>query len=201
MTAPRITIPDGKPEPGTVFFVYRAKVGTGSSMHTSGIITEDQHRAIAMILQGKAAIYEGEQEVAMLRQEYAADTAEIAKLNAMLDEQRQDLSDARSGWEQAADALREADAAIADMKARLADMDAINSIDARFCGRLALILECTILDPHGHFDLACQLLEEYRAAWENVNPSPPTFLGEPMPPERKARLLEIREKRSVPANP
>jgi hypothetical protein len=59
MTAPRITMPAGKPEPGTVFFVYRAKVATGSSMHTSGIITEDQHRAIAMILQGKAAIYEG----------------------------------------------------------------------------------------------------------------------------------------------
>lgn len=59
MTAQRITMPDGKPEPGTVFFVYRAKVGTGSSMHTAGAITAEQHRAIAMILQGKAAIYEG----------------------------------------------------------------------------------------------------------------------------------------------
>ena len=87
------------------------------------------------------------QEVTMLRQEYAADTVEIAKLNA-----------------------------------RLADVEAINSIDARFCGRLALILECVILDPHGHFDLACQLLEEYKAEWEKVNPSPPTFMGEPMPP-------------------
>ena len=36
MTAPRITMPDGKPEPGTVFFVYRAKMHTGSSMHTAG---------------------------------------------------------------------------------------------------------------------------------------------------------------------
>jgi hypothetical protein len=60
MTAPRITMPAGKPEPGTVFFVYRAKVATGSSMHTSGIITEDQHRAIAAILHGKAAVYDGE---------------------------------------------------------------------------------------------------------------------------------------------
>ena len=60
MTAPRITMPDGKPEPGTVFFVYRAKMHTGSSMHTAGAITEDQHRAIAMILQGKAAVYDGE---------------------------------------------------------------------------------------------------------------------------------------------
>ena len=61
MTAPRITMPDGKPEPGTVFFVYRAKVHTGSSIHTAGAITADQHRAIAMILQGKTAIYEGGQ--------------------------------------------------------------------------------------------------------------------------------------------
>jgi hypothetical protein len=66
MTAPRITMPAGKPEPGSglpagmVFFVYRAKVATGSSMHTSGIITEDQHRAIAAILHGKAAVYDGE---------------------------------------------------------------------------------------------------------------------------------------------
>ena len=60
MTAPHISMPDGKPEPGTVFFVYRAKVHTGSSMHTAGAITEDQHRAIALILQGHEAYYEGE---------------------------------------------------------------------------------------------------------------------------------------------
>ena len=54
-----ITMPKGKPEAGTVFFVYRAKLGTGSSIHTAGAITADQHRAIAMILQGRAAIYEG----------------------------------------------------------------------------------------------------------------------------------------------
>lgn len=54
-----ITMPKGKPEAGTVFFVYRAKLATGSSMHTSGAITEEQHRAIALILQGKPAMYEG----------------------------------------------------------------------------------------------------------------------------------------------
>ena len=59
MSAPRIAMPDGKPETGTVFFVYRAKVDTGSSMHTAGAITAEQHRAIALILQGKTAIYEG----------------------------------------------------------------------------------------------------------------------------------------------
>ena len=60
MTAPRIAMPDGKPGEGTVFFVYRAKVFTGSSLHTAGAITEDQHRAIALILQGHEAYYEGE---------------------------------------------------------------------------------------------------------------------------------------------
>jgi len=60
MTAPRISMPEGKPEFGTVFFVYRAKVHTGSSIHTAGAITEEQHRAIALILQGKAAVYDGE---------------------------------------------------------------------------------------------------------------------------------------------
>lgn len=59
MTAPRIAMPDGKPEPGTVFFVYRAKMHTGSSIHTAGFIDEAQHRAIALILQGKPATYEG----------------------------------------------------------------------------------------------------------------------------------------------
>ena len=59
MTAPRIAMPDGKPDNGTVFFVYRAKLATGSSIHTAGAITADQHLAIALILQGKSAMYEG----------------------------------------------------------------------------------------------------------------------------------------------
>ena len=58
----RITMPGGKPGEGTVFFVYRAKLATGSSVHTAGAITADQHRAIALILQGKPAMYEGEKK-------------------------------------------------------------------------------------------------------------------------------------------
>ena len=60
MTAPRISMPKGKPDKGVVFFVYRAKVFTGSSMHTAGAISEEQHKAIALILQGKSAMYEVE---------------------------------------------------------------------------------------------------------------------------------------------
>lgn len=134
---------------------------------------KDLSEARRIVEQQRGEIERLKQEVTMLRQEYAADTVEIAEL----------------------------DAKIAELKSRLADVEAINSIDARFCGRLALILECAILDPHGHFELACQLLEEYKAEWDKVNPSPPTFMGEPMPPERKARLLEMRAKRNVPANP
>ena len=55
-----IKMPKGKPDKGVVFFVYRAKVSTGSSMHTAGAITEAQHKAIALILQGKESYYEGE---------------------------------------------------------------------------------------------------------------------------------------------
>ena len=57
-----ISMPKGKPDKGTVFFVYRAKLATGSSVHTAGAITADQHRAIALILQGKPAMYEGEKK-------------------------------------------------------------------------------------------------------------------------------------------
>jgi len=36
MTAPRIAMPEGKPDKGVVFFVYRAKLATASSIHTAG---------------------------------------------------------------------------------------------------------------------------------------------------------------------
>ena len=62
MTAPRISMPEGKPDKGVVFFVYRAKVDTGSSIHTAGAISEEQHKAIALILQGKPVMYEGDKK-------------------------------------------------------------------------------------------------------------------------------------------
>ena len=57
-----ISMPKGKPDKGTVFFVYRAKLATGSSVHTAGAITADQHRASALILQGQPAMYDGEKK-------------------------------------------------------------------------------------------------------------------------------------------
>ena len=60
MTAPRIAMPDGKPEFGTVYFVYRAKHWQGSSIATCGELTEEQNRAIVQIMQGNPVAYEGE---------------------------------------------------------------------------------------------------------------------------------------------
>lgn len=59
-------------------------------------------------------------------------------------------------------------------------------IDDRYAGRLAMLLECMLIDPHSHWNDAAYLLDEYKAEWEKVNPQPPTFLGEPMLPECKA---------------
>jgi hypothetical protein len=64
-------------------------------------------------------------------------------------------------------------------------------IDSEYASRLAFMLECVVLDPHGHFEAACTLLDQYKAAWEKVNPSPPTFMGEPMPADRRERLANL----------
>jgi hypothetical protein len=68
-------------------------------------------------------------------------------------------------------------------------------IDDRFGGRMALMLECAILNPNGFFEKACRLLDEYKAEWDKVNPSPPTFMGEPIPQERLERLRQAKAKR------
>ncbi|MCL6470127.1 MAG: hypothetical protein AAFO57_00210 [Pseudomonadota bacterium] len=54
------------------------------------------------------------------------------------------------------------------------------AIDEHYAGRLALMLECALIDPNGYFDAACALLDKYKAEWDKVNPPPPTFMGEPI---------------------
>lgn len=51
-------------------------------------------------------------------------------------------------------------------------------IDSQYASRLAFMLECMVIDSHGHWNAACELLDEYKAAWERINPTPPTFMGE-----------------------
>lgn len=70
-----------------------------------------------------------------------------------------------------------------------------DAIDSAFAPRLAFALECVLIDPHGHWDQAALLLDQYKAEWEKVNPSPPTFMGEPIPTERMSRLQEMKTNR------
>lgn len=76
--------------------------------------------------------------------------------------------------------------------ARLRSESRGREIDERYASRLAFMLECAIIDPHGHFYAACKLLDEYKDEWEKVNPSPPTFMGEPIPQERRSNYERIR---------
>jgi hypothetical protein len=55
---------------------------------------------------------------------------------------------------------------------------AARDIDSRYASRLAFMLECMVVDSHGHWTAACELLDKYKAEWERINPSPPTFMGE-----------------------
>lgn len=70
-------------------------------------------------------------------------------------------------------------------------------IDSEYAGRLALLLECMLIDPNGSWNEAACLLDEYRSAWDKINPQPPTFMGEPMPPERRMRLMKMKEARAT----
>ena len=64
---------------------------------------------------------------------------------------------------------------------------AAKDIDCRYASKLAFMLECMVIDSHGHWNAACELLDEYKAAWERINPSPPIFMGESV----------VRKKREV----
>jgi hypothetical protein len=66
-------------------------------------------------------------------------------------------------------------------------------IDSTYASKLAFMMECLIVDYHGHWQAACDLLDEYKSEWEAINPSPQTFMGEPIPIERKERLKDIQQ--------
>lgn len=48
-------------------------------------------------------------------------------------------------------------------------------IDQRYAPRLAMLLECMLLNPQLWHDDAAQLLDKYRAEWNELNPSPSPF--------------------------
>ncbi len=55
-----------------------------------------------------------------------------------------------------------------------------DSIGDRYAHRLAVMLECALLNPNGTWDDAHKLLDEYRAEHGREFPSPATFMGEPV---------------------
>lgn len=79
---------------------------------------------------------------------------------------------------------------IINLRRELADMSVIRGIDDRYGGLLAFMLECVIVDYHGHWDAACKLLDEYKAAWDAVDPQPPTFMGEPISRRNRAEIAQ-----------
>jgi hypothetical protein len=68
-----------------------------------------------------------------------------------------------------------------------------SAIDEHFASRLAFMMECLVVDYHGHWEEACNMLDQYKREWEKVNPSPPTFMGEPMPKDRREKLKDMAE--------
>lgn len=70
-------------------------------------------------------------------------------------------------------------------------------IDEYYARHLALELECMLIDPNEWWDSAAKVLDAYKAAWSEINPGPPTFMGEPVPPERKAIYAAIRAQRAA----
>lgn len=107
------------------------------------------------------------------------------------------LSRSISDCEKAGEALFDAATEIDRLNADLTDIIDAKSIDDRFGGHLALMLECMVLNPSGYYDEACRLLDQYKDEWDRVNPPPPTFMGEPMPPERVAYLRQMKAKREA----
>lgn len=49
------------------------------------------------------------------------------------------------------------------------------NIDTQYASVLALMLECMILDPRRWHDDAVKVLDQYRAEWDKLNPSPSPF--------------------------
>ena len=55
-------------------------------------------------------------------------------------------------------------------------------VDWSYAHRLAVMLECALLDRGGAWEEGLELLAEYRSACTAVAPEPPTFMGEPVLP-------------------
>lgn len=97
---------------------------------------------------------------------------------ARLDEADTELADlrqaCREGWRYAAELEEE--------RKRLAEVLPLHAVGSAYAHRLAVMLECALLDPTGTWNDGHTLLDEYRAACRAAWPDqePPTFMGEPL---------------------
>lgn len=90
-------------------------------------------------------------------------------------------TDASDVWVRGDDAI----AALESLRAELETMRealALHEVGSAYAHRLAVMLECALLDPTGTWNEAHALLDEYRAACRAAAPmqEPPTFMGEPV---------------------
>ena len=80
---------------------------------------------------------------------------------------------------------------------------ALHEVGSAYAHRLAVMLECALLDPTGTWNEAHALLDEYRAACRAAAPmqEPPTFMGEPvvMPNPQLSGALRPLERPVRPA--
>ena len=56
----------------------------------------------------------------------------------------------------------------------------LHRVDGEYAHRLAVMLECALLDKTGCWNEAHRTLDEYRAAVHAIDPPLPTFMGEPI---------------------
>jgi len=72
---------------------------------------------------------------------------------------------------------------------------ALHEVGSAYAHRLAVMLECALLDPTGTWNEAHALLDEYRAACRAAAPmqEPPTFMGVTAPEETDVNRIAIAE--------
>ena len=80
----------------------------------------------------------------------------------------------------------------------LRDALALHEVGSAYAHRLAVMLECALLDRSGTWNDGHALLDEYRAACRAVAPEPPTFMGEPVLPNAPHEWPGAASSRTVP---
>ena len=97
------------------------------------------------------------------------DNYEIERLCACLKRANDQAEHFEREWYLRGDALEE-----------LQKVCELHRVDGQYAHRLAVMLECALLDKTGCWNEAHRTLDEYRAAVHAIDPPLPTFMGEPI---------------------